>query len=209
MKQTFKAIVVSFILFTIGMFISIAIPEVGAVFVIVGGVALVVTCCIYLFFEYKHIRDLEAIVDYKATPLPQEEIRLNSKSGFIYPDMLQNLPKAYDQVRHSGMNEFYVNVLYRGTMIMQIINVPDTATGETENIGVFFFPYMYEDKDLVERFAHNDFICYFDDEIYSDEGTSAYFGHDLKLAMQVASYILATVYYIPTNEHLTIKIDAA
>ena len=195
MKQTLKVIIVSLILFAIGMFTAIALPEVGLVLVIIGGASLVVSCCFYLFYEYKHMREWEDPADYEAAPLPQEEILLSSKSGFIYPDMLRDLPEAYNQVRLSGSNEFFVNVLYRGAMIMQIINVPDTAKGETENIGIFFFPYLYEDNALLERFANNDFIYYFDDKVYSDEGTAAYFGKDLKRAMQVASYILATVYY--------------
>ena len=208
MKQMMKVIVASLVIFAVGMFATIVVPLVGLVIVIVGGIGLVISSCTYLFLEYKHTHKYEVPMDYQVSHLPQEPISLSPRSGFIYPDILRELPKAYEQILYSGFGDFFVSVLYRGAMVMQIINVPDRTKGELENIGIFFFPYLYEDQALMERFANNDFIHYFDHNIYSDEGTAAYFGKNLKLAMQVASYILAAVYYIPTNEHLTIQIDA-
>lgn len=54
----------------------------------------------------------------------------------------------------------------------------------------------------------SDAILYFDHKIYSDEGTAAYFGDDLKKAMRVASFVLATIYNIPLDAQLTINVDA-
>ena len=208
MKQTLQAIILSLVVFAIGLFTAIAAPMVGLIIYSIGAVGLVISSCVYLFLDYRHASKMEDPMLYEVSPLPQEPILLNRSSGFIYPDMLRELPNAYNKILFSGSGDFFVNVLYRGAMVMQFINVPDASKGETENIGIFFFPYLYKDRELMERFANNYYIYYFDYKIYSDEGTAAYFGKKLKRAMQVASYILATVYYIPTNEHLIIQIDA-
>lgn len=209
MKQILKVIIISLVVFAIGMFTAIALPMVGLVIFSIGAIGLIISSCTYLFLEYKNLRKLEDPNDYQISPLPQEPIRLSANSGFIYPDMLHDLQEAYQKILFAGSSDFFVNILYKGAMVMQFINIPDASKGEMENIGIFFFPYLYNDNELMERFANNDFIHYFDHKIYSDEGSAAYFGKNLKRAMQVASYILATVYYIPTNEHLILQIEAA
>lgn len=90
---------------------------------------------------------------------------------------------------------------------MQIINVPDVTNGGKENIGIFFYPYLYDDRTLIERFADNYYIHEFNYKIYGDEGTAAYFGKNVKNAMIVASYILSTVYYIPLEAQLSIRVE--
>ena len=208
MKQTMAVIFGSIGLFAAGMFLSIINPSIGLVLVIMGGIGLVISSCIYLFLEYRHVKKMNDPVNYETTTLPQNPVYLRRTDEFIYPDIFVHVPNEYEKVISAGSDNFMVEVCYHGKMVMQFINVPDTAKGETENIGIFFYPYLYEDRALIERFADNYYIFKFDHKIYSDEGTAAYFGKDLKKAMIVASYILATVYYIPLDEPLSVRVDA-
>ena len=208
MKRTMAVIFASLGLFIAGSFIAIGVPKVGIVFVIVGGIGLVVSSTIYLVLEYKHEEKMNDPRYYETTFLPHEPVVLRPSDRFIYPLLLRELPNEYDKVLSAGSNEFFVEVCYKGNMVMQFINVPDINKGETENIGIFFYPYMYNDEALFGRFATNYYIHHFDHNIHSDEGTAAYFGSNLNKAMQVASYILMTVYYIPTDEDLEIRVNA-
>lgn len=208
MKRMVVVIFVSFGLFAAGMFLSIIIPPIGLVLVIFGGISLVISSCIYLFMEYRHEKKMNDPVYYETTSLPQEPVYLRRSDEFIYPDIFVRVPNEYKKVVLAGSDNFLVDVCYQGQMVMQFINVPDAGKGEIENIGIFFYPYLYDDRDLIERFADNYYIFKFDHKIYSDEGTAAYFGKDIKRAMIVASYILATVYYIPLDEKLSIRVDS-
>lgn len=208
MKQTMAVIFISLGLFAAGMILSISIPNIGLVILILGSIGLVICSCIYLFLEYQHAMKMNDPIYYETTSLPQEPVYLRVRDEFIYPDIYVHVPNEFKKVVLSGSDNFLVDVCYHGKMVMQFINVADTAKGETENIGIFFYPYLYDDRALIERFADNYYIFKFDHKIYSDEGTAAYFGKDIKKAMIVASYILATVYYIPLDEQLYIRVDA-
>lgn len=208
MKRTMAVIFASLGLFVAGSLMAIGIPEVGIVFVIIGGIGLVVSCTTYLVLEYKHEVRMNDPRYYETTFLPQEPVVLRPHDRFVYPLLLRELPDEYDKVLSAGSDEFLVEVCYKGHMVMQFINVPDIKKGEMENIGIFFYPCLYKDENLLGRFATNYYIHHFDHNIRSDEGTAAYFGSNLNKAMQVASYILMTVYYIPTDEDLTIRVNA-
>lgn len=208
MKRTMTFIFVSLGLFAAGMFLSIAVPPVGLAILIPGGICLVISSCIYLFQEYRHEKKMNDPVYYETTSLSQEPVYLRRTDDFIYPDMFVHVPNEYQKVVSAGSDNFLVDVCYQGKMVMQFINVPDVTKGETENIGIFFYPYLYDDRALIERFADNYYMYKFDNTIYSDEGTAAYFGKDIRKAMIVATYILATVYYIPLDAQLTIRVDA-
>ena len=55
----------------------------------------------------------------------------------------------------------------------------------------------------MERFEDNHYRHYFSNNpLDSEEGADAYFGANIKKAIRVASYILATVYYIPLDAKL-------
>lgn len=208
MKRAMVVVFVSLGLFAAGMFLSIINPSIGVVVLILGGIGLVISSCIYLFLKYWHLKKINDPIHYEIGELPQEPVYLRRSDEFIYPDIFVHIPNEYKKVLLNDLNNVSIEVCYHGKMVVQFINVPDTAKGETENIGVFFYPYLYEDKAIVERFADNYYIFKFDHKIYNDEGTAAYFGKDIKKAMIVASYILATVYYIPLDERLSICVDA-
>lgn len=208
MKQMMGVIFVSLGVFVAGAFVAIVAPEVGLVLVMIGGIGLVTSTCAYIVLEYKHVKRLTQTADYSVTPLPQELVKLKLSAGFVYPDIKRVLPDEYLKMISAGWEQFLVEVCYNGSMVMQFINVPDKEKDEFENIGIFFYPYMYEDEALTDRFIKSDTIIYFDHKLYSDEGTAAYFGDDLKKAMRVASFVLATVYNIPLDAQLTINVDA-
>lgn len=208
MKRMMAVIFVSLGVFAAGAFIAIAAPSVGLPLVIGGGIGVVASSWAYLVLEYKHVKQLQVTADYSTTPLPKEIVKLKLSAGFIYPDIKRVLPDEYLKMISAGWEQFLVEVCYNGSMVMQFINVPDKEKDEFENIGIFFYPYLYEDEALTDRFIKSDAILYFDHKIYSDEGTAAYFGDDLKKAMRVASFVLATVYNIPLDAQLTINVDA-
>lgn len=208
MKRMMAVIFVSIGVFAAGAFIAIGAPSVGLPLVIAGGIGVVASSWAYLVLEYKHVKRLQMTADYSVTPLPKEIVKLKLSAGFIYPDIKRVLPDEYQKMISAGWEQFLVEVCYNGSMVMQFINVPDKEKDEFENIGIFFYPYLYEDEALTDRFIKSDAILYFDHKIYSDEGTAAYFGDDLKKAMRVASFVLATVYNIPLDAQLTINVDA-
>ena len=208
MKRMMAVIFVSLGVFAAGAFIAIDAPSVGLPLVIGGGIGVVASSWAYLVLEYKHVKRLQVTADYSVTPLPKEIVKLKLSAGFIYPDIKRVLPDEYLKMISAGWEQFLVEVCYNGSMVMQFINVPDKEKDEFENIGIFFHPYLYEDEALTERFIKSDAILYFDHKIYSDEGTAAYFGDDLKKAMRVASFVLATVYNIPLDAQLTINVEA-
>lgn len=208
MKRMMRAIFISLGVFVTGALLAVIVPIVGLVLVIAGGIGLVICSCSYLVLEYKHLKVLNTTGYGNVSPLPQEPVHLRPSSGFIYPDILRVLPDEYLKMISAGWENFLVEVLYNGSMVMQFINVPEVGNGEFENIGIFFYPYQYEDEELTKRFIDNYYMWCFDNKIYSDEGTAAYFGDNLNKAMKVASYILATVYYIPLSAQLTIRVDA-
>lgn len=183
--------------FSVGAYMSIVEPSFGVIVLIAGGIGLVISSCAYLVLEYKQVKRLQVTADYSVTSLPKEIVKLKLSTGFIYPDIKRVLPDEYLKMISAGWEQFLVEVCYNGAMVMQFINVPDED--QFENIGIFFYPYLYEDEALMERFIKSDAILYFDHKLYSDEGTAAYFGDDLRKAMRVASFVLATVY----NSRLT------
>lgn len=183
--------------FAVSAYMSIVQPSIGLIVLIAGGIGLVTSSCAYLVLEYKQVKRLQVMADYSVTPLPKEIVKLKLSTGFIYPDIKRVLPDEYLKMISAGWEQFLVEVCYNGAMVMQFINVPDKD--QFENIGIFFYPYLYEDEALMERFIKSDAILYFDHKLYSDEGTAAYFGDDLRKAMRVASFVLATVY----NSRLT------
>lgn len=208
MKRMMVVIFVSIGVFAVGAYTAIVASSLGLALVIAGGIGLVVSSCEYLVLEFKHVKRLQATPDYSVTPLPKEIVKLKLSAGFIYPDIKRVLPDEYLKMISAGWEQFLVEVCYNGAMVMQFINVPDKEKDEFENIGIFFYPYMYDDEALTARFIKSDAILYFDHKLDSDEGTAAYFGCDLKKAMRVASFVLATVYNIPLDEQLTINVDA-
>ena len=206
------------IVFLVGALTAIVAPPVGVALLIGGGIVLVVSSCVYLAMDYKQHTQHSISSNNPSSvplfpsqntpePLPQQPVYITPDSGFVYPDMLRQLPAAYQQRLKAGSTDFFVNVRYHGQMVMQFINCPDPDKGITQDIGIFFYPETYDNNTLMRRFKNNAFIHCFSTPFYQDEVADAYFGSDLQKAMQVASYILATVYYIPTTAHLDIHLE--
>lgn len=78
MKRTMEVLFASLGLFVAGRLMAIGIPEVGIVFVIIGGIGLVASCATYLVLEYKHEARMNDPRYYETTFLPQKAGRLAS-----------------------------------------------------------------------------------------------------------------------------------
>lgn len=93
-------------------------------------------------------------------------------------------------------------------VVLQVMQDSDLAKGEPFDIGIYFCPDNYG-PEYGERFQNNFYwnSC-FKEYSTPDENTYiAYFGEDIDTAVQVASYILATVYYIPLNTKFSYNFD--
>lgn len=206
MKVAMRVLIVGLSVFAIGAYLAIIYHEVGLVLVGAGGVLLVGGCIAYLCAEFiKHKKEAEDECYTHVTSLPIEPIVLDSRVGFIFPD-LENIEPYFKNAIAHGSTEGWVDIMFNQSLLTQIIDCPEEKNGEKHNIGIFFFPYLYEDKHLYMRFEDNDYMDYFSNNpVYSDEGVDAYFGTDIHKALQVASYILASVYYIPTYSKLKVN----
>lgn len=203
MKISMRILFISIGLFAVGAFLALEGSSAGIVLFGLGAIGLVGGCVAYFVAEIKKKRkDEESMCYTHVTPLPIEPVVLNPRDHFVYPDLLA-LHSYFEHALATSSSECFVSVMFQHSVVLQIIDCPNAKKGEKHNIGVFFFPYLYEDSELNERFADNEYMRFFgNNPIDSDEGVDAYFGTDYSKALQVASYILATVYYIPTNAKL-------
>ena len=206
MKVSMRIIIISIVLFAVGMFFALVATPIGIVLFGLGAIGLIGGSVAYLIAEMKKRRKDEDTMCYDhATPLPIEPVVISAADKFIYPDLLP-LEPYFEYAITIGSSDSFVSVMFNHSVVSQIIDCPNSKIGEKHNIGVFFFPYLYEDSVLYERFADNEYMRYFNNNpIDSDEGVDAYFGMDIHKALLVVSHVLANVYYIPTNAKLQIN----
>ena len=203
MKTSMRILLISLVLFAVGMLLAFVIPPIGIVLFGLGAIGLVGGSIAYLIAEMEKRRKDEDTMCYDhVTPLPIEPVVIPASNKFIYPDMLP-IKSYFEHAIAIGSSDGFVSVMFNHAVVLQIIDCPEPKKDEKHNIGVFFFPYLYEDSIIYERFADNEYLRYFSNNpINSDEGVDAYFGTDIQKALLVASHILANVYYIPTNAKL-------
>lgn len=205
MKNSMHIMFIGLGLFAIGLILVPIIIPLGIVSVGLGIVGLVGGSIAYLIEEFKKRKDEDAMSYTHVTPLPMDPVVISPHSHFIYPD-IQPLKAYFENATAKGSNDGFVSIMFNHSVVAQIIDCPNK--GKTHDIGIFFFPYLYEDRNLIERFADNYYMDIFAyNAIDSEEGVDAYFGTDIQSALQVVSYILANVYYIPTNSKL--QLDCA
>ena len=194
-------------LFAVGMSLVFVIPPLGIAIFGFGVVGLVGGSIAYLITELqKKKKDEDAMCYTHVTSLPTEPVIISPHTNFIYPD-LKPVKTYFEDAIARGSSDGFVSVMYNHSVVAQIIDCPDSAKGITHNIGIFFFLYLYDDKELMERFTNNYYMDIFAyNPIDSEEGVDAYFGTDIQNALQVVSHILANVYYIPTNAKLQLDI---
>ena len=205
MKTAMRIMLVSLVIFAVGMLLALVVAPVGIALFALGAIGLVGGSIAYLIAEMKKRRKDEDTMCYDhVTPLPIEPVVISAADKFVYPDLLP-LKSYFESAIAEGSSDSFVSIMFNHSVVLQIIDCPNSKIGEKHNIGLFFFPYLYEDSVLYERFADNEYMRYFkNNSINSDEGVDAYFGTDIQKTLLVASHILANVYYIPTNAKLQI-----
>jgi len=165
--------------------------------------ALVVAGVIFLIFDIiglaKGNESTEEVVQTSAWSLPDTPVYVDPDSGFMFEGMLSKVESSFPNNDAS-----MINVKYKGVTVLQILNeVGDGGSGK-HTVALYFFPGF--SKEVVERFRN----CYYIDEfeILEDSETfSAFYEEDYEKAVKVASYVLATVYYIPTHFRLDYVLD--
>ena len=130
-------------------------------------------------------------------------ITLSPDSRFIYKGMKETvsryIPKdpntlitvGYDKLGGNSVTDRAVMQFYR-----------DSDSAELD-IAIYFWPPSHA---MLERFERNPFFSDFK-EVANDKTYNAYYGRDIDKAVKVASYILATVYYIPMDTQLEFDCD--
>lgn len=130
-------------------------------------------------------------------------ITLSPDSGFIYKGMKEtvsrHIPKdpntlitvGYDKIGGSNVTDRAVMQFYRDCDSKDI------------DIAIYFWPPSHA---MLERFERSPFFRDFK-EVANDKTYNAYYGRDIDKAVKVASYILATVYYIPMDTQLEYDCD--
>ena len=148
-------------------------------------------------------------------------IELDPHEGFVYPSMRETVKPYFEDVFKKNFKYGWINVYCDGIAkldwssmqqpVLQIINTPIENQAITSNIGIYFYPYMMEDENLLVRFMNNVFREDFGspnlEQLHSDAPQYALYGTDIERAIKVSSYILATVYGIPTDVQLRFVCD--
>ncbi len=205
MKTAMSVFISGLVIFALGLGVMTSALEIGLVFAALGGILFIVGVIAYLVADIAKYKQDRKDLGFTTTPLPEEPAFVQHAQGFIFPDFkpaLAHFEKAFANESSNG----FVEVMYNNMLVAQIADCPNKEAGETHCIGVFFFPYLYEDEQLYARFKINEYYTYFSNNpIDSEEGADAYFGSDIQLALQAASSILATVYNIPLNTKLKVN----
>lgn len=127
--------------------------------------------------------------------LPKSLVFVDPYKGFIFDGMLETVSSYFNEVGEGAM----INVKNNDMTVMQIMDWPDLSSGAKHGVMLYFYPSFNE--NVVERFKG----CFYKDDFVMDKEANdftANYGEDFERASKVASYILATVYYIPTNTKL-------
>lgn len=205
MKTAMTIFICGLVVFALGLCIMTSVLEIGLVFAALGGILFIIGMIAYLVADIAKYKQDRKDLGFTTTPLPQESAIVQPDPGFIFPDLKPAL-SYFENAFANGISEGFVEVTYNNMLVLQIADCPDKKAGETHSIGVFFFPYVYDDEQLYARFRNNEFYSYFtNNPIDSDEGADAYFATNVQLALQAASSILAMVYQIPLNTKLKVK----
>lgn len=203
MKAAMKIMIAGLFAFAVGMLLVLVLPSIGIVIFAFGAIALVGGSIAYLIAEFqKKRKDEERMAYSHPTCLPIEPIVISPSTEFALSGMEQ-VQSYFEQAFSKGSSDGFCSVMFNHSLVLQIIDCSNDSEGRKHEIGIFFFPYLYDDSELMERFEDNHYKHYFSNNpLDSEEGADAYFGADIKKAIRVASYILATVYYIPLDTKL-------
>lgn len=132
----------------------------------------------------------------------RKNVFVDPDSNFVYPELLKAV-KSYFKKDFNGDNGM-IEVQYDNETVMQIIDWTDGRTGKAHDICLFCFPYFI-DEETGDRFKMNYYRKDF--KMDTDRSYTAYYGNDVEQAVKVASYILATVYWIPTDALLDLGFE--
>lgn len=132
--------------------------------------------------------------------LPDTPVTLDENTDFIFPALLNSAPKYFENWVDKTQNPM-IDVGYEGRCVLQIVSWRE-ENGQGQDIMLYFFPRYGQTSstsDLVDRFKS---CIYYTD--FKDDGGGLHgnYGTNLIHALKVASYILTTVYYIPTTYEL-------
>lgn len=148
------------------------------------------------------VHDADVFDKYQPAVLPVAPTQAEPANNFICPSL--NSVKPYFEAQwRANKEDGWVNVMYEGRIVLQIMNEPEEENGRRQNIVLGFFPYSYN-YSLVNRFK----TCkYYPDFAQRDSEEANYmiadYGTNISQALKVASYVLNQVYGIPSSYFLT------
>lgn len=140
--------------------------------------------------------------------LPDTPVTLDENTDFIFPALLNSAPKYFEKAWQSKAQMAMIGVGYEGRCVLQILQLsPEDEF--VKDISLNFYPYgLPNSSRLVNRFKSCKYYSDFADlDSEKDNHMIACYGENVMQALKVASYILATVYYIPTSYQLEILED--
>lgn len=170
--------------------------KVGAV---IGGLLLIYFFTKIMVKDIKRTKEQmrkqpDRIVGNQPHSLNYQPISLPVDAIFEYPGM-RNSISAYIQNQPNAL----VSVFVDGVVVMQFLNLAQSSTDGQTNITLYFFPKAFSNAHY-QRFRANPYIADFNEA--SDNTFMASYGTDINKAVKVASYILASVYYVPLHATL-------
>lgn len=159
----------------------------------------------------------ETIPDMKKmlSNMPKQPILISPNECFMYRGMYEAVCDYFKKVIDSKANHGMIDVCFSipnsspsKHVVLQFMADSDLAHGEPFDIGIYFCPDNYG-PEYGERFKRNFYweTCFKDYSRPDENMYLAYFGDDIDTAIQIASYVLATVYYIPLNTVFSYKYD--
>ncbi len=145
-------------------------------------------------------------IPYDKLNLPP--ITLSPSANYIYAGMKETvssyLPQRLDALITVGFDKLGGDRI-GARAIMQFLNYANFSGSNETSVALYFYPACFS-NDVYDRFKRNPFLADFLED--NDQSFIAEYGKDFDKAVKVASYILATVYYIPIDTQLEYSCDA-
>lgn len=166
---------------------------------VIGGLFLIYFLTKLIKMDIKRAKEQmktqpDRLVNTQPHSLHYQPISLSEDAVFEYPDMWDSI-STYIQ----NEPEALVTVFVDGVDVMQFVNVAYSSTDGQTNIAIYFYPKAFSNAHY-KRFLANPYIADFEES--EDKTFMASYGTDIDKAVKVASYLLASVYYIPLKTEL-------
>lgn len=162
--------------------------------VIIGGLFLIYFLTKLIKMDIKRAKEQtktqpDQLVVNQNHSLPYQPISLSEDAVFEYPNMWDSI-SLYIQ----NEPEALVTVIVDGVDVMQFLNFAHSSADRQTDIAIYFYPKAFSNAHY-KRFLANHYIADFEEA--ADNTFMASYGTDIDKAVKIASYILASVYYVP------------